>query len=126
MRVLFRAYQDALFLMVGTPSGRTLAAEGVAHQSINTPLIGMGQPNLAYFEPAWADEVAAMMRWSFEHLQRPDGSSVYLRLSTRSIPQIAREDDSWRDDALKGGYWLRRPAEDAEADRKSTRLNSSH
>src|SRR3546814_12009185 len=84
-------------------------------QSINTPLIGMGQPNLAYFEPAWADEVAAMMRWSFEHLQRPDGSSVYLRLSTRSIPQIAREDDSWRDDALKGGYWLRRPAEDAEA-----------
>src|SRR3546814_2108352 len=56
-----------------------------------------------------------MMRWSFEHLQRPDGSSVYLRLSTRSIPQIAREDDSWRDDALKGGYWLRRPAEDAEA-----------
>src|SRR3546814_19746944 len=75
----------------------------------------MGQPNLAYFEPAWADEVAAMMRWSFEHLQRPDGSSVYLRLSTRSITQIAREADSWRDDALKGGYWLRRPAEDAEA-----------
>src|SRR3546814_7694932 len=56
-----------------------------------------------------------MMRGSFEHLQRPDGSSVYLRLSTRSIPQIAREDDSWRDDALKGGHWPRRPAEDAEA-----------
>src|SRR3546814_11136630 len=86
-----------------------------ANQSINTPLIGMGQPNLAYFEPAWADEVAAMMRWSFEHLQRPDGSSVYLRLSTRSIPQIAREDDRWRDDALKGGYWLRRQAADATA-----------
>src|SRR3546814_1687442 len=111
----YGCYQDSRFLLVGTPSGLTLAAEGGAHQSINTPLIGMGQPNLAYFEPAWADEVAAMMRWSFEHLQRPDGSSVYLRLSTRSIPQIAREDDSWRDDALKGGYWLRRPAEDAEA-----------
>src|SRR3546814_13166442 len=86
-----------LFLLVGTPSGLTLAAEGGAHQSINTPLIGMGQPNLAYFEPAWADEVAAMMRWSFEHLQRPDGSSVYLRLRTRSIPPIARADASWRD-----------------------------
>src|SRR3546814_3133982 len=68
----YGCYQDSRFLLVGTPSGLTLAAEGGAHQSINTPLIGMGQPNLAYFEPAWADEVAARLRWSFEHLQRPE------------------------------------------------------
>ena len=41
---------------------------------------------------------------------RPDGSSVYLRLSTRTIEQETRTDESWRDDALAGGYWLRRPA----------------
>ncbi|GAA0322593.1 pyruvate dehydrogenase E1 component [Sphingomonas oligophenolica] len=111
----YGCYQDARFLLVGTPSGVTLAAEGGAHQSINTPLIGMGQPNLTYFEPAYADELTAMMRWSFEHMQQPDGSSVYLRLTTRSIPQIARDDDDWEADALKGGYWLRRPAEGAEA-----------
>ncbi|OYW44667.1 MAG: transketolase, partial [Novosphingobium sp. 12-63-9] len=85
------------------------------HQSISTPLIGMGQPNLTAFEPAFADELAAMMRWSFEHMQTPDGSSVYLRLSTRVIPQAVRDDDSWESDALKGGYWLKRPGPQAEA-----------
>ncbi|MDF7777170.1 transketolase, partial [Sphingomonas sp. AOB5] len=111
----YACYQDARFLLVGTPSGLTLAAEGGAHQSINTPLIGMGQPGLTYFEPAWADELTLMMRHAFEHIQAEDGGAVYLRLSTRSIPQIAREDDAWEADALKGGYWLRRPAPGAEA-----------
>lgn len=111
----YGCYQDARFLLVGTPSGLTLAGEGGAHQSINTPLIGMGQPNLDYFEPAWADEVALMMRHAFEHMQRPDGSSVYLRLSTRSVPQVERSSDAWEADALKGGYWLRQPGPEAEA-----------
>jgi len=111
----YGCYQDARFLLVGTPSGITLAPEGGAHQSINTPLIGMGQPNLTYFEPAYADELTAMMHWSFDHLQQEDGGSVYLRLSTRSITQVARDDDSWKADALRGGYWLRRPADGAQA-----------
>ncbi len=112
----YGCYQDSRFLLVGTPSGLTLAAEGGAHQSINTPLIGMGQPNLTYFEPAWADELTLVMRWAFNHMQQPDGSSVYLRLSTRSIPQVSRDDgDAWEADALRGGYWLRRPGEGAEA-----------
>lgn len=111
----YGCYQDARFLLVGTPSGLTLAAEGGAHQSINTPLIGMGQPNLTYFEPAYADEVALLMRHAFDHMQRPEGSSVYLRLSTRSIPQLKRTDADWEADAIRGGYWLRRPSADAEA-----------
>ena len=111
----YGCYSDARFLLVGTPSGLTLGPEGGAHQSINTPLIGMGQPGLAYFEPAYADEVALFMRWAFEYLQKPDGSSVYLRLSTRQIPQVTREDSQWEDDALKGGYWLRKPAPGSQA-----------
>lgn len=111
----YGCYQDARFLLVGTPSGLTLGAEGGAHQSINTPLIGMGQPNLDYFEPAFADEVALLMRHAFDHMQKPDGSSVYLRLSTRSIHQVSRTDEKWEADALRGGYWLRKPAHGAEA-----------
>ena len=111
----YGCYSDARFLLVGTPSGLTLGPEGGAHQSINTPLIGMGQPNLAYFEPAWADEVALTMRWAFDYLQQPEGSSVYLRLSTRVIPQITRTDDSWQADALKGAYWVHPPRAGAEA-----------
>jgi pyruvate dehydrogenase E1 component len=105
----YGCYQDARFLLVATPSGLTLGPEGGAHQSINTPLIGMGQPGLTAFEPAFADELAAMMEWSFGHLQAEDGGSVYLRLSTRKLHQAGRADNGWKADALKGGYWLKQP-----------------
>ncbi|MBW8910434.1 MAG: transketolase [Sphingomonas sp.] len=111
----YGCYQDSRFLLVATPSGVTLGPEGGAHQSINTPLIGMGQPGLTYFEPAYVDELALFMRWAFDHMQAPDGGSVYLRLTTRAIPQIEREDSNWEADALRGGYWLKRPTADAEA-----------
>jgi pyruvate dehydrogenase E1 component len=111
----YGCYQNARFLLVATPSGVTLGPEGGAHQSINSPLIGMGQPGLTYFEPAFADELALTMRWAFEHMQAEDGGSVYLRLTTRAIEQVERTDDGWQEDALKGGYWLMRPAPGAEA-----------
>ncbi len=111
----YACYQDARFLLVGTPSGLTLAAEGGAHQSINTPLIGMGQPGLTAYEPAYADEVALIMEHAFRHMQEEDGSSVYLRLTTRAIPQIERLDEDWKAGAVLGGYWVRRPAQDAGA-----------
>ena len=111
----YGCYQDARFLLVATPAGLTLGPEGGAHQSINTPLIGIGQPGLTYFEPAFADELALLMRWSFAHMQAADGGSVYLRLTTRSVVQVERSDDAWEADALKGGYWLRAPAPGTQA-----------
>ncbi|WP_332767597.1 transketolase [Phenylobacterium sp.] len=111
----YACYQDARFMLVATPSGLTLGPEGGAHQSIHSPVIGIGQPKLTYFEPAFVDELAEVMRWSFEHMQADDGGSVYLRLTTRSFPQVERQDDAWRDEALKGAYWLRKPGADAEA-----------
>ena len=111
----YGCYQDSRFLLVGTPSGLTLGAEGGAHQSINTPLIGMGQPNLVYFEPAFADETALIMAYAFDHMQKPNGSSVYLRLSTRTITQVERAEAGWEEDALKGCYWLHKPGPEAEA-----------
>lgn len=111
----YGCYQDSRFLLVATPSGVTLGPEGGAHQSINTPLIGMGQPGLTYFEPAYVDELALFMRFAFEHMQAPDGGSVYLRLTTRTIPQLDRPNTDWEADAIKGGYWLRQPSPDTEA-----------
>ncbi len=111
----YACYQDARFLLVATPSGITLGPEGGAHQSINPPLIALGQPGLRHYEPAFADELAAMIQESFRLIDVPEGESTYLRLSTRSIRQIERSDDSWRAGALAGGYWLRDPAPNAEA-----------
>jgi pyruvate dehydrogenase E1 component len=111
----YALYQDARFMVVATPSGVTLAPEGGAHQSISTPLIGLGQPGLASFEPAYVDELAAIMRWGFEHMQADDGGSVYLRLSTRAIDQPERTlTDRQTADLLAGAYWEIEPAEGAD------------
>jgi pyruvate dehydrogenase E1 component len=119
----YACYQDARFIVIGTPSGLTLAPEGGAHQSISTPLIAMAQDGLAAFEPAFVDELAVIMRWAFDYIQREadeeaeegwqrnaTGGSVYLRLSTRPLEQIPRTvTPELRNAIIDGGYWLRRP-----------------
>ena len=111
----YGCYQDARFILVGTPSGITLAPEGGAHQAITTPLIGIGQPQLLSFEPAYADELAAIMNWSVQQLHNKDGRSVYLRLSTRPVVQPERGmSDELRESILAGGYWLVPPRDGAQ------------
>jgi pyruvate dehydrogenase E1 component len=111
----YGCYQNARFMLVATPSGITLAPEGGAHQSIGTPLIGMAQDGLASFEPAFVDELAALMRWGFEHMQTEEGGSVYLRLSTRPVEQPKRKMTPELQRAIvAGGYWLAAPAPAAE------------
>jgi pyruvate dehydrogenase E1 component len=111
----YACYQGARFLLVATPSGVTLAPEGGAHQSIHTPLIGMAQDGLSYFEPAFTDELAEIMRWSFDHLQAPDGGSVYLRLSTRILDQPRRgSGEGWGEALIAGAYWQVEPHPGAE------------
>ena len=111
----YACYQDARFILVATPSGITLAPEGGAHQSIGAPLIGISQPGLTSFEPAYADEVAVVLHWAFQHLQAKDGGSVYLRLSTRQLAQPRREmSPGLARQVLEGGYWLHPPEPGAE------------
>ena len=108
----YAAYQNARFMVVATPSGATLAPEGGAHQSGITPGIGLAQPGITAFEPAYADELAAVMRWGFAHMQADDGGALYLRLSTRPLDQPERTLD--REAVLAGGYWMREPARSGE------------
>ena len=111
----YACYQDARFMIVGTPSGISLAPEGGAHQSIGTPLIGISQPGLLSYEPAFADELSAIMSYGFNYLQDENGGSIYLRLSTRSIDQPLRNlDKNLTNDILKGGYWLKKPGPNPE------------
>ena len=106
----YACYQDARFMIVGTPSGISLAPEGGAHQSIGTPLIGMTQDGLTSFEPAFADELAIVMKWGFEHMQAKDGGATYLRLTTRPLEQPHRHiTTDLQRDMLAGAYWWRPP-----------------
>ncbi|MGH7161664.1 MAG: transketolase, partial [Acetobacteraceae bacterium] len=92
--LIYACYQHARFLLVSTPSGISLAPEGGQHQSLNTPLIGMAADRLAAFEPAHVDELAILLRHAFHFMQEPDGSAVWLRLSTRQIFQPQRSLDA--------------------------------
>jgi pyruvate dehydrogenase E1 component len=123
----YACYQDARFILVATPSGITLAPEGGAHQSIAEPLIGMAQDGLAAFEPAFVDELAVILAFALDYLQKDagdtggeisernwlrdeTGGSIYLRLSTRPLEQIKRTmTPSLRPAIVDGAYWLREP-----------------
>jgi pyruvate dehydrogenase E1 component len=102
--LIYACYQDARFLLVSTPSGLSLAPEGGQHQSVNTPLIGMAADRLASYEPAYVDELAVMLRWAFVHMQAPDGSAVWLRLSTRALLHKARTLDEAA--VIAGAHWV--------------------
>jgi pyruvate dehydrogenase E1 component len=120
----YACYQDARFILVATPSGITLSPEGGAHQSIAQPLIGLAQDGLAAFEPAFVDELATILSFALDYIQRDGegepsernwlrdetGGSVYLRLSTRPIEQISRTMTPALGQAIvDGAYWLREP-----------------
>jgi pyruvate dehydrogenase E1 component len=123
----YACYQDARFILVATPSGVTLAPEGGAHQSIAEPLIGMAQDGIAAFEPAFVDELAVILAFALEYIQKDagdtggeisernwlrdeTGGSIYLRLSTRPLEQIKRTMTMpLRQAIVDGAYWLREP-----------------
>lgn len=107
-------YTGGQSILVGTPSGVTLAPEGGAHQSIKTPSIGLEQPGCTSYEPAFALDAEWTLLASMSQLGRPDGKSAYLRLSTKPIDQqlaAVPEDPAARErrrrQVVAGGYMLR-------------------
>ncbi|SNT09029.1 transketolase-like TK C-terminal-containing protein [Rhodococcoides kyotonense] len=107
-------YAGGQSILVGTPSGVTLAAEGGAHQSITTPSIGLEQPGCISYEPAFAIDTEWTLFASISRLGRPDGTSSYLRLSTRpvdqtlaAVPADAAARERRRQHVVAGAYVLR-------------------
>ena len=88
-------YAGGQSILVGTPSGVTLAPEGGAHQSITTPSIGLEQPGCVAWEPAFAQD----LEWCFLHAmdagrasraaRRPTSGSLPAR-STRTLAALPR------------------------------------
>lgn len=107
-------YAGGQSILVGTPSGVTLAPEGGAHQSIKTPSIGLEQPNCVTYEPAFAIDTEWTLLAAMAKIGRPDGKSAYFRLSTKPVDQRLAdvpEDPAARErrrrQVVAGGYLLR-------------------
>lgn len=111
----FGMYAGGQSILVGTPSGVSLAPEGGAHQSISTPGIGLQQPGCTAYEPAFLIDLEWTLLDALSRIGRPDGRSAYFRLSTRPIdqslaqvPEDPAERDRRRRQVLAGAYLLRR------------------
>jgi pyruvate dehydrogenase E1 component len=114
----FGMYAGGQSILVGTPSGVSLAPEGGAHQSIVTPSIGIEQPGCTFWEPAFGQDFEWALLDALSRLGRPGGSSAYFRLSTRPVDQslaAVPQDEAGRErrrrQALTGGYAVRRSGE---------------
>ncbi|HEX8975820.1 MAG TPA: 1-deoxy-D-xylulose-5-phosphate synthase N-terminal domain-containing protein [Solirubrobacteraceae bacterium] len=110
----FGMYAGAQSILVGTPSGVTLAPEGGAHQSITTPSVGLEQPRCTAWEPAFGQDLEWALLHALSRLGRDGGESAYFRLSTRPIDQSLAGvpgDPAGRElrrrQVLAGGYRLR-------------------
>jgi pyruvate dehydrogenase E1 component len=115
--IVYSVYSGSRFILVGTPSGISLSREGGAHQSINTPGIGIETPGLVYVEPCYALELEWLLLEALARMQQPDGSAFYFRLSTKPVDQQPfarlleqRGEEALRADVIRGGYRLREPA----------------
>jgi pyruvate dehydrogenase E1 component len=102
-------YAGGRFVVAATPSGVSLSPEGGAHQSVITPGIGVALPGMSYYEPVFGQDV----EWILLHglrglLDRRDGESLYLRLSTRPISQdlAPPASNALRRAVVRGAYRL--------------------
>ena len=111
----FGMYAGAQSILVGTPSGVTLAPEGGAHQSIITPSVGLEQPRCIAWEPAFGQD----LEWTLLHAlvaARPPGRHVVVLPAHdaadrpgagRRAGGPARRASAGARQALAGGYPLR-------------------
>ena len=109
---VFSVYAGARFIVVGTPSGISLAPEGGAHQSLITPSIGAEIPEVAFYDLCFGQELEWVMMSALEAI-RARTECTYLRLTSKRVDQgIMRvpadpaERDALRRQVLAGAYRL--------------------
>ena len=105
-------YSGAKFIVVGTPSGITLAPEGGAHQSIVTGSIGIELPGLSAYEPCFGQELEWILLAGLEKIRRRS-DSTYLRLTSKpvdqsllALPTNAAEREKLCEQVIRGAYRL--------------------
>jgi pyruvate dehydrogenase E1 component len=105
-------YSGSRFIVVGTPSGITLAPEGGAHQSTITGSIGIELPGLAAYEPCFGQDLEWILLAGLRKIQTRAGST-YLRLTSKpveqsllNVPAEAEARERLRLQVIRGAYRL--------------------
>jgi pyruvate dehydrogenase E1 component len=96
------------FLIGGTSGRTTLAGEGLQHQDGNSHILAYPLPNLRAFDPAFAYEIAVIVRDGIRRMYKEQESIFYyLTVGNEPYPMPAMPDGA-EEGILKGMYLLAR------------------
>ncbi len=123
------ADQLARGFLLGATAGRTtLTGEGLQHADGHSPLLAASNPAVVHYDPAFAYEVAHIMRNGLERMygtteEHPDGENVifYMTVYNEPVHQPKQPEDLDVEALLKGMHQVRA----AEGDGPSVRLMAS-
>jgi pyruvate dehydrogenase E1 component len=113
------------FLVGGTAGRTTLAGEGLQHQDGHSHLLAMPVPNLKTYDPAFAFELAVIIRDGIRRMyEEQEDCFYYITIGNESYPMPpVPEGDSVNEGILKGMY-LFRPGKKEGMQYKATLLGS--
>ncbi len=94
------------FLVGGTAGRTTLAGEGLQHQDGNSHLLALPVPNLVTYDPAFAYEIAVILRDGIRRMyHEQEKVFYYITVENESYPQPAMpEGDNIEEGILRGLY----------------------
>ncbi len=94
------------FLMGATAGRTTLAGEGLQHDDGHTHILASTVPNVRGYDPAFAYELAAIVRDGIERMygSKPEDVFYYVTLHNENYAQPARPADVTDEDILRGVY----------------------
>ncbi len=94
------------FLMGATAGRTTLHGEGLQHDDGHTQILASTVPNLRAYDPAFAYELAAVVRDGIERMHGPKPEDVfyYVTIYNENYAQPARPEGVTDEDILRGIY----------------------
>jgi pyruvate dehydrogenase E1 component len=95
------------FLIGGTSGRTTLAGEGLQHADGQSHLLASAVPNLVAYDPAWAYELAVIIRDGLRRMYEDrDGVFYYVTVMNENYPMPSMP-EGCREGILKGMYKFR-------------------
>jgi pyruvate dehydrogenase E1 component len=113
------------FLLGGTAGRTTLAGEGLQHQDGNSHLLAYPVPNLVAYDPAFAYEIAVIIRDGIRRMYH-DGESIfyYLTLMNETYVQPAMPGEAGVQEGILKGLYRFKASDNRKAKLRAQLLGS--
>jgi pyruvate dehydrogenase E1 component len=111
------------FLIGGTSGRTTLAGEGLQHQDGHSHLLAYPLPNLRAFDPAFAYEIAVIVRDGIRRMYK-EQESIFYYLTVTNEPYPMPAMPKGAEEGILKGMYLLAPAENQDSHLRAQLLGS--